>query len=163
MPITVLVVDDEPLVSAVIRRALEGHDIVVTAVEQNGAAQDLLAAWAAGDQHLDLIHMDHNRRHGDGRELLAWLRESDLVVGSQAVSEIPLVVVSGALAIVGDLYASATPPVPTMDKPFTVAMLLEHYARGLAEAAERSAGPVRARQRAASRHLAGDDGSSGGS
>jgi PAS domain S-box-containing protein len=90
-PCSVLVVDDEPLVRAQVRRSLELRGYTVTEAADGRSALTLLADGHPGTAIVDVVVLDMTMPDMDGAEVLRRLRASG--------SHVPVVVSSGYLDV----------------------------------------------------------------
>jgi CheY-like chemotaxis protein len=114
--LTVLIIDDEPDVLALLRSMLEPAGFNVVAAGNARAAVERMQA-----QRPDLILTDIYMPDGDGFELMAMLR--------RARSDVPLIAISGGSRDVGQqdplTVATALGAAAVIAKPFKHSELLE--------------------------------------
>lgn len=84
----ILVVDDDPSIRNLLSRQLErlGYEAEFTA-----SASGFLSRLSSRDAIYDLAIIDINLPGIDGREIITWMRESDL----HAIRQLPVLIISG--------------------------------------------------------------------
>lgn len=113
-----LIVDDEPVVRKVVRRALQRAGFDVTEASDGRAALD-----CARGSDFDLVISDVRMPVMDGLDLLEHL--------SLHLPELPVILISGSLESAGIRRATALGAFDVLDKPFAVQRLQSAALRAL--------------------------------
>lgn len=96
-PRRVLIIDDDPLLRAVLRQFFEGQGSVVVDEAENGkAAQDLIMG---ASEPYDLTTLDLSMPHVDGFELLNYLKQHSVEMRILIISNLPAPVIRMAEAL----------------------------------------------------------------
>ena len=109
----ILVVEDEPSISAVCRRVLTGEGFEVDIAVQGKAAQDML-----GEKRYDLCLIDIRLPAMDGKELYQWLKKRHPKLADGVIFTTGDVMGGGDTEIFLEQTAR-----PILLKPFTPAQL----------------------------------------
>jgi len=137
-PVSVLAVEDDEedlqLLKAAFRRA--NIPVFFTATTDGGDARSIIEKTLGDgtDRSLDLIFLDLNLPTVDGREILAWMRSND------ALSNIPIVVLTGALDDKSAAYADRFDDVLCFEKPGDLATMTHIVNQGVRALTSRSVG-----------------------
>ena len=93
-PRRVLIIDDDPLLRAVLRQFFEGHgSVVIDEAEDGQDAQNLIEA-ASGSY--DLTTLDLSMPHVDGFEFLTYLKQNSIEMRILIISNLPAPVIKMA-------------------------------------------------------------------
>ena len=122
-PLTVLVVEDEAILRAAIRRLLEGEGYAVLEAEQGAKALELLRD--SSGRNIDLVLTDLRMPVMDGRQLAAAL--------ARLYPRMPILFMSGFTAQLLDLRL-VSPHVEVLAKPFRNHDLLVAVRRSIDQA-----------------------------
>lgn len=125
-PRTVLVVDDEDIVRALVARSLREAGYRVLQASHGAAAIGLLEVEAAA---VDLVICDLVMPVVGGREVAGWMREH--------CPRVPLLFISGYPRTYLEAHDLFDPTVPMLRKPFLPSRLLEAVEELAAATAER--------------------------
>ena len=121
--LTVLLVEDEPILRAAIRRLLEGEGYAVLEADQGAKALELLRD--NNGQNIDLVLTDLRMPVMDGRQLAAAL--------ARLYPRMPILFMSGFTAQLLDLRL-VSPHVEVLAKPFRNQDLLVAVRRSIDQA-----------------------------
>ncbi len=125
-PRTVLVVDDEDIVRALVARSLREAGYRVLQASHGAAAIGLLEVGAAA---VDLVICDLVMPVVGGREVAGWMREH--------CPRVPLLFISGYPRTYLEAHDLFDPTVPMLRKPFLPSRLLEAVEELASATAER--------------------------
>ena len=93
-PRRVLIIDDDPLLRAVLRQFFDGHGSVVIDEAEDGQDAQNLIAGASGSY--DLTTLDLSMPHVDGFELLTYLKQNNIEMRILIISSLPAPVIKMA-------------------------------------------------------------------
>jgi len=118
-PQRVLIIDDDPLLRAVLRQFFEGHgSVVIDEAEDGQDAQNLIEA-ASGSY--DLTTLDLSMPHVDGFELLTYLKQNNIEMRILIISSLPAPVIKMAETLADFKTLN---PIGHLRKPVSASALL---------------------------------------
>lgn len=112
----IIVVDDDPHIRQLMSRQLE---VLGCEAEFTASASGFLARLSSPDAVYDLAIIDINLPGIDGREIITWMRESDLVY----IRRLPVLIVSGFLDRISTDFIRDYGRLRILPKPYTHAAL----------------------------------------